>query len=395
MASSLNVVIGSNYLYKETASVGLHAFGDYFLARGSKVVWLTIPFSLIHFLKQTNFSAKQKRLQIAFGRSFQDRVGDGIIINRAPFTPVHPVGGLPLLDSYFVSRNYLAWAMPSLLRSLRNDGVDRIDILLFDSGGLNIYYPLRRLSKLVIHRISDFAAEFPGQARGRVVSEQEIIRNADLVLPVSESLCDAAVQIRGTADGVHLLPNGVHLELFKKKHPEPDDYKMIPHPRILFVGSLSSWLDWDLIIQSANLRPDYSFIIVGKGHLERKLPANVHLLGARFHEMIPAYMQHADVGIIPFKDLPRIQRVERPLKFYEYLASGLPIVSVPHGGLQKMKPYAFFGQTPEEFAEAIDAALQVPPAERERYKLAAQKYSWDAIFAQFTKILNTYGVNVR
>jgi len=227
-----------------------------------------------------------------------------------------------------------------------------------------------------------------------VESEREILRKVDLVLAVSEGLYEEAVRIRGTSKGVHLLPNGVNIEPFSKPWPEPADYKQIPPPRAVFVGSLSTWFDWELLREVATIRPSISFVIIGRGTAPVQLPKNVYLIGPRPHAEVPGFLLHADVGLILFKDLPIIARVEKPLKFYEYLAAGLPIVSVPYGNLKRMEPYALFGSDPIEVAEAIDEAIKIGADQGERNwrKVEASKFSWNNVFAQFDEILRSEGL---
>jgi len=271
-----------------------------------------------------------------------------------------------------------------------------VDILMFDAGGLNIFYPVEKLSSLRIYRLSDLVAELPNQVRGRIESEREIIKRVDLVLPVSESLYEEAVKIRGTKRGVYLLPNGVDLSLFQHEYPEPIEYKRIPRPRAIFVGALSDWFDWDILKKLALMRPKVSFVVVGRGKVPETLPENVHLLGPRPHESIPSYLQHVDVGLILFKNLPLIKRIERPLKFYEYLAAGLPVVSVPYGSLQNMAPFALFGDSADTLARALDEALEISGdmEERARRKREAERFSWENIFARFEEILKREGVDL-
>lgn len=391
----MNIVIGSSYLWRDCAKVGLHAFGEYFITKGCRVEWFTIPFSLFHLVKPTKLAIKWQRLAIALGHPVLVNDGGSVLINRVLFTIVHPVN-LPFFNSYFVSRSYLRWTFPPLQRVLRCDGVYPVDLLFFDSGGLNIYYPLHSMAKVVIYRLNDLVAEFPGQVRGRVESEREILRKVDLVLAVSESLYEEAVRIRGTSKGVHLLPNGVNIEPFSKPWPEPADYKQIPSPRAIFVGSLSTWFDWELLKEVATIRPSISFVLIGRGTAPVRLPKNVYLLGPRPHAEVPGYLLYADVGLILFKDLPRIARTEKPLKFYEYLAAGLPIVSVPYGNLKRMEPYALFGSDPIEFAEALDEAIKIGANQEERNwrKAEASKFSWDNVFAQFDRILREEGLSI-
>lgn len=392
----MNVVIGSNYLWQDFAKVGLHAFGKHLFEKGHKIEWFTISFSSLLFLKPTHVATKWAKLMMAIRPQRFTSLNGGILINRTLFPPVHPVN-FPFLNSYYVAKNYLNWALPSPHWILRRDSALPIDLLLFDSGGIALFYPLHRSAQLTIYRLSDFVAEFPGQVRGKAKCETEVICKTDIVLAVSQSLYEEAVKIRGTPKGVYLLPNGVDTKPFGVAWPEPPEYKEIPRPRAIYVGTMASWFDWEFLVKVAAMCPFVSFILVGRGSPPAPLPKNVYLLGAYPPERIPAFVQHADVGLIIFKDLPRIARIEKPLKFYDYLAAGLPVVSVSYGNLRKgMEPYALFGANPEEFASALKLALATSGDEDERTRRKAEstQFAWDHVFARFEAICKDNGVIV-
>ena len=389
-----NVIIGSSYLWRDFAKVGLHAFGEHLLSRGCNIEWFTIPFSLLHFISPRHLSTKLHRLARSLGPPWREQIGMGCITNRVPLTFLHPLPDIPFLESYFVSHSYLKWRIVSLPALAKRDGIFPVDMLLFDSGGINVYYEFAKWTSVTIYRVSDLVAEFPHQVRGRTECEREIIRKADLLLPVSGPIYDEVLRVRGSAEGVHLLPNGVNLRLFSVAAPCPPEYAAIPEPRAVLVGTFSSWYDWDLLAEVARMRPGVSFCLVGRGEVPNMGLDNVYVLGPRAPEQIPAYMQHAAVGLIPFKDLPRIRKTECPLKFYQYVASGLPVVSVPYGALSAMAPYALFGATPAQFAEAIDVALAYTSDERARLREVAAQYSWDRIMEKFEAILSQQGFEV-
>jgi len=387
-----NIVMAGSYLWRDRAKVGLHAFGEHFLESGCSIEWFTIPLSLLHFLKPSSAKVKAEYLSLALGKPRREDIGAAYVVNRIPLTAIHPAPEMPFLESYFASRTYLNWRFPSLPSLAKRDGIYPVDMVFFDCGGIDIYHPFRSKSRLVVYRISDFASEFPRQTRGRIESEREIIRKADLLLLAYDSMIDEVCEIRGSRTGVHVLHNSVNIDPFVESCAFPPEYAAIPEPRAIYAGSMSSWYNWDLLLEVARLRPGVSFCLIGRGRVPDSLPANVFYLGARPHEQIPAFMQHASVGLIPYKNLRRIRRIDRPLKFYEYLASGLPIVSVPFGLLTEMAPYAFFGAAPGAFAEAIDEALAAcTPEHRAWLRQEARQFSWANVFERFDAILKEEG----
>ena len=389
-----NVAVGSSFLWRDREKVGLHFLCEHLLDKGCRLEWFTIPLSLLHFVKPRIAKAKWPRLRFSLAGGRREARGATYIVNRVPLTLVHPIPRRPPLDSHFVSRNYLRWRLPPVTGLARRDGVSPVDMVFFDCGGIDLYYPFRDETCISMYRINDFVAEFPGQSNGRVQSERQIIREADVLLLVNDTMYDEVVQTRGAGTGVHVLPNGVDLELFSGDVEPPLEYGAIPEPRAVFAGAISTWFDWDLILQVARLRPGISFCIIGRGQMPNAMPENVFHLGSRPHDQIAAFLQHSSVGLIPFKDLVRTRRVDRPLKFYEYIASGLPVVNVPFGNLAKMAPHAVFGASPEEFAAAIDVALSFTCQDRTRLREEAKRFSWRAVYHRFDTILAQEGISL-
>jgi glycosyltransferase involved in cell wall biosynthesis len=360
-----------------------------------------MPLSLLHLLSVAGLynreHAEAQRRRFRYwreGAHLQEAQG-ARMATRVALTAVHPGRGIPLLSGTSVSRHYLSWRWPSLATLSRRDGIYPIDTVLFDAGGLELYYPFRKHAKLVIYRVNDIAAEYVPQVQGRTAAEKEIVAKADLLFAVSQSIMDTIVQMRGSDRGVYLLPNGFDDSLFRETMPEPEEYGRIPAPRaVLLSGYLGSSYDWNLIRCMALLRPQVALCIIGYGEVPDDLPGNIHLLGIKPHAQVPAYLQHASVGLIPFRDLVRSRRVERPLKFYEYLAAGLPIVSVPYGSMTIMGAHATLASTAEEFVEGIDQALLVTSAERDLRKAAAEQFSWRTVFRRFEEMLAAEGITL-
>jgi len=386
-----NVVVGSSYLWRDNAKVGLHFFCEHLLRQGCRLDWFTVPLSLLHLAKPRVARIKRRYLRQSRHPRWES-LGEGRIINHVPLTAVHPIPGWPILGGDWVGRNHLRLRWPSLAALARHAGIEPIDLLLFDCGGVELYRAFGRRARKTVYRISDFVHEFPNQVPARSELERQIIREADVLILVNYTMRDEVLRVRGHDRGVHVLSNGGEFERFSKPAPLPDIYRSIPEPRAVYLGSKSSWFDWELLSGTARLLPEVSFCILGHGSVPSNLPDNVHDLGSRPHDMVPGFMQHASVGLIPYRNLPRIRRVTRPLKYYEYLASGLPIVSTPHGHLKDMAPHARFGADAPSFARAIREALAAGPPDREELAAAVASYSWDRIQARFQAILVEEGV---
>lgn len=383
-----DVVVVSSHLWKENHKASLHFFAEHFLERGCSVNFLTVFFSLFSLINPWLFNNKLRKLHIWLEGGEKQLFNQSALVNYVVLSIFHPSRKIPFLDSYYVAKEYLKFSYPSISRWLRSFHSKPIDILMFGASEISICSQLT--AKLVIYRLNDLISGFSGVSEGLIKYESEILKKADLVLPVSESLYDYAARKRGTQEGVYLLPNGVDVHKFARSYQIPLEYKRIPDRIAIYVGTITSWFDWDLLIYSAEHKKDLSFVVIGPGYIPTNLPKNVYTFGPKPYKEIPAYMQHADVGLIPFKDLSRMDTVERPLKFYQYLASGLPVVSVAHGALKRMSPYAILAENAKEFVAGIERALEYKETERNGLREIAKKFSWDKVFAEFDKILDPY-----
>ena len=132
---------------------------------------------------------------------------------------------------------------------------------------------------------------------------------------------------------VHLVEHGVDHEQLSRavneELPIPLELASLPRPIFGFVGVVGEWVDLDLLAALARGRPDASIVIIGPVLVPHgpcaDLP-NVHWLGARDHGSLPGYLRLFDVGLIPFKHVPLTHNAN-PIKLYEYLAAGVPVVS--------------------------------------------------------------------
>jgi glycosyltransferase involved in cell wall biosynthesis len=162
--------------------------------------------------------------------------------------------------------------------------------------------------------------------------EQELISRADLVFTGGSSLYEAK---KDRHDSVHLFPSSVdrrHFEKARQALAEPDDQVAIPHPRLGFYGVIDERFDTDLLDRIAAMRPDWSFVMVGPvvKISDEDLPKrpNIHYLGSKKYEQLPAYLAGWNVALMPFAMNESTQFIS-PTKTPEYLAGGKPVVSTP------------------------------------------------------------------
>ena len=185
--------------------------------------------------------------------------------------------------------------------------------------------------------------------------EQKLIQKSDLILAASPMLCTKFPE-----DKVRLLPHGVDFTLFNQSVFRAKDLPNDKRPIAGFYGSLSKWLDYDLINQVTEINPDWHFVFIGQNELPYNpltVRENVHIMGAKPHSQLPRYSQHWQVSLLPFVDNEQI-RACNPLKLLEYLATGTPIISTDFPALIPYKSAIHTVNSVTEFNTSLNLIQQ-------------------------------------
>ncbi|MDT9027824.1 glycosyltransferase [Rossellomorea yichunensis] len=207
---------------------------------------------------------------------------------------------------------------------------------------------------------------------------QLAMQNADIITVVSRRLLKI-VSEQHPDKPVILLPNAADVEHFHsaKNSPIPEDLASIPQPIIGFMGSISTWLDVEIIREMAQERPDWSFVWIGPDYIRmadhvHDLP-QIHFLGRKKYQDLPAYVGQFSVGIVPFQ-IKKMTHSSSPIKMYEYLAAGVPVLSTPITEALYCPP-VHTGATAAEWIKEIEQILSHPlPAKA--YQIYAVEQSW-------------------
>ena len=245
----------------------------------------------------------------------------------------------------------------------------------------------------IVYDCMDELKNFLNPPPGLAEREQRLLNAADVVFTGGVSLYEAK---RNEHPNVHPFPSSIDVPHFAQAATgslaDPADQAGIPHPRAGFYGVLDERFDCDLLREVAALRPHIQFLILGPVVKidPSTLPqaANIHYLGGKSYHELPSYLSGWDVALLLFA-LNYSTRFISPTKTPEYLAAGKPVVSTAIRDV--VRGYGDAGlvaiaASPQQFAEAIDAALQ-PPASSWRAAVATQLAgsSWDATWAAMRK----------
>ena len=227
-----------------------------------------------------------------------------------------------------------------------------------------------------------FGGLTPKQAARLREEEETLLTRSDVALAVSPRLVQRFRQIQPRT---YLQENAVDAEFFGPEHlddaePHPD-LDTLPRPRLGFIGQVDDRLDPDLIARLSASFPESSLVLTGRvaptadeARL-RALP-NVHLTGYVSYEELPGVMRGLDVLLVPYRQTQLTQSCN-PLKVYEYLATGRPVVSVDLEGLGVTRGVIRTARSHEEFVAQVREALADPKAGREARLAAAAANSWE------------------
>ncbi len=237
--------------------------------------------------------------------------------------------------------------------------------------------------KLLVYDCVDEHSEYQGfNPRAVRAMERELLQKADIVFVTAGGLYrDKEPFCRE----IYLSPNAADVDHFMQAD---DPYTMVA-PELVdltgsvlgFIGAIKEWVDLDLLQEVAQNRPDWTLVMVGPvgANIEisglKGLP-NVLFLGHRDRQVLPQYLKGFDVCLNPFR-LNRLTETVSPLKFYEYLASGKPIASVPMPEIKDFAEVVEFGEGVEGFTAAIERALHDSPEKKARRLSRAQENSWE------------------
>lgn len=217
--------------------------------------------------------------------------------------------------------------------------------------------------------------------------EADLCQQADLVVTTSETLCQSRRQFN---PNTHWIPNGADIEHFSRPVTPSAELRNVPGPVIGFVGGLSEWVDLQLLASLACARTDWSFVLIGPAGNGAQSVAhlpNVRLLGARPYAQVPSYLAGFDVALIPFKQDPVTYNAD-PIKAYEYLAAGVPVVATDLPALRRLEHVVRLADSPESFLNQIEAALgEGRDARRQERQAEAARHGWDDRFRQFDSLL--------
>lgn len=242
----------------------------------------------------------------------------------------------------------------------------------------------------IMYDCMDEHSGFSNTSSELLALEPALMRKADVVVTSSNHLYHKALQLNPS---VHLIPNAGEFEHFSAKTKKlPADIRHIPGPIIGYIGAIADWFDMELVYELAYDNPQWSFVMIGCTYFSEMTEIeklnNVYFLGEKPYSDLPDYLHLFDVCIIPFL-INDLTNATNPVKVYEYLAAGKPVVSTELPELSSMTDYVKLASGAKQFEIAIRRALQeTDTAKRmeERRRFAAEN-TWKKRYDVFQTII--------
>jgi glycosyltransferase involved in cell wall biosynthesis len=269
---------------------------------------------------------------------------------------------------------------------LKKSGFHEPDILVVTSlkyAWLDSLVKPRLLVYRAVDDIRGFARSHPSLREAEI----PLLKRCDLCVATSEALADVLSK-RG-ASAVHVIRNGADTakDSQDKNDPQPRDLNFIPHPRVVYVGAINerfnfSWLDF-----AAKNLPEYHFVLIGPRNVKPEglePRRNVHFLGPRSPEDTQSYLHASDIGIIPFRKSQLVNST-CPIKLYEYLAAGLPVVATRWEEIQRIKAPVELADDKEGFVKALGRWRDL--TDRDDRIAFARENDWEKRIAEFESLV--------
>lgn len=380
------VLMACGVYWNSPIKLGDHHLAHKFIAAGWDVAYISTAVSLLHL-----FSGITPELRDRFNmyRSGGIRNMNGLwsYVPGALFIPQNK----PLLRNKWVFNNWQKFTWPNVVNVVTQHGFAEVDILYLPEPRQVFWFNTIK-HKMSIYRCCDKSSSFSWFNDEMKKSERFLVRSVDLVIYTAQGL-KTYVNDMGPKRTLY-FPNGVNFPHFANGNKTvPEEYKKIQKPIVIYVGTLDYWFDYDAVNFAAESLPWVSFVIIGPDKLANKRlnhRPNLHVLGTRSYNDIPSYLYHADIGIIPFNisKYPELVNCVNPLKLYEYMACGLPVVATEWKEIKDINSPAVLYRTKEEFVQKIKDALSTQP-DKASYINFAEKQDWGKRFELLEDTINT------
>lgn len=364
-------------------------------SKSNRVLFVNTPVDRVSLLRSEKNLSTRKRLAVLNGNEPSLQQVSENIWNYYPETIIESINWLkvgPLFD--FANKINNRKFAEEIKKAM--DLLGFKDVIIFNDNEIFRGYYLKEYLQpdTYIYCIRDFltAVDYWKFHGSRL--EPKLIAKADLVVANSTYYMEYAKQFNKNA---FYTGQGCELDKFNEElvKETPVDIQAIKRPIVGYVGAIKTLrLDMNILLHIAESKPDWSLVLVGPEdegfqHSSLHQLPNVHFLGMKEMDQLPAYIKHFDVCINPQVVNP-ITIGNYPLKIDEYLAMGKPVVATKTKAMEVFEEYTYLAQSKEEYVPLIEKAM----AEHSEEKAASRKrfaasHTWENTVKEIYKAINT------
>jgi glycosyltransferase involved in cell wall biosynthesis len=269
------------------------------------------------------------------------------------------------------------WLKSQIVRAMRRLRFQRPISWIFNPAAAILAGALNE--EILIYQCVDEYSAFSGVHAASILTlEERLLSLADLVIVSAEPLRQSKCK---SNPNTVLVRHGVDYTHFRRALDAetiiPEEVARLPRPIIGFFGLIADWVDTELMAKIANKYPQGSLVVLGKATTDTSCLAlpNVHLLGRKPYEALPAYCKGFDIAINPFR-INELTINANPLKVREYLAAGLPVVSTDIPEVAALG-WCRLANNHEQFIREVEQALQTPGPQQEISELVRAE-GWES-----------------
>ncbi len=216
---------------------------------------------------------------------------------------------------------------------------------------------------IIIYDCMDDCLEFPDVVSNKSIYdklyriERRLVNDSRIIFCSSEYLKNKLITRYGFRINIHVINNAIQIEQAEMVLVDlPENITKLfsgNYINIVYLGTISEWIDFPMIIESLGLHPEIRYIFIGPKDVNIPQFERIVYCGPVEHKYVFSIMQQADLLIMPFTVTELIKSVD-PVKLYEYIFSGKPIAAPLYGETIKFKKYVYLYNNNKEFNKIVD-----------------------------------------
>jgi hypothetical protein len=367
-------IVFASVNYNSNIKVGSQHYADELLSLGYEVYYVSFPVSIFHYF------AYFRKSSDARNRLKSLKVQSGKLISVVPFS-IFPLFNFFPFDSPLFLKHWIYFSNIFYSSNFKKFASES-DLIWCESAFfftlINRILSINSKIKMIF-RLSDNVLAFNNFPKYYEVMLNSMFEKSSKIVVSAISL-NNVIQQKYNFKIVH-LPNGINIDKLKNYSTNiPKEYINDNNFKIVYIGAIESWFNWNLIKLLLDSLPNISIYLIGPDDkIEKKLISNYHnlkVLGPRNHQFIGEYITNANLGIIPFIRNDLINYVD-PIKFYEYTYFGIPTVCTYWDEVSELGNYLFLAKTEVEFLKSVIDVFEKNKVFQTKEKFNLNFRRWD------------------